>query len=101
MPPLGNSFRTPFPLPAARLQLPPLRFNLPPMASRPESNSYQWLTTGDEVFPVMLDAIASARRSIRLEFYIYVNDDLGKQFRDALIAARKRGVRVQVLIDSL
>ncbi len=71
------------------------------MASRLESNSYQWLTTGDEVFPVMLDAIASARRTIRFEFYIYVNDVIGRQFRDALIAARKRGVRVQVLIDSL
>jgi cardiolipin synthase len=71
------------------------------MVSRPASNSYQWLSTGDEVFPAMLDAIASARETVRFEFYIYAADNLGRRFRDALVSAQQRGVRVQVLIDSL
>lgn len=71
------------------------------MSSVPDTDSFQWLTTGDEVFPAMLDTIAAATGTIRFEFYIYVNDDLGRQFRDALVAARRRGVRVQVLVDSL
>ena len=71
------------------------------MASHRETNPYQWLTTGDEVFPAMLEAIAAAKRTIRFEFYIYANDGLGRQFRDALVNAQARGVRVQVLVDSL
>jgi cardiolipin synthase A/B len=48
----------------------------------------------------MLDAIASARNSVRLETYIYSNGPLGRQFADALLAAAKRGVRVSVLVDA-
>ena len=59
-----------------------------------------WLRTGDEAFPLMLDAIRSARISIRLEIYIYANDALGREFRDALVGARRRGVTVRVLNDA-
>ena len=60
----------------------------------------RWLCTGQEVFPAMLTAIAAARQSIRLETYIYNDDQLGRRFRDALLAAQMRGVDVQVLVDS-
>ncbi len=33
--------------------------------------------------------------------YIYADDELGWQFRDALVAARQRGATVQLLIDAL
>ncbi|MDB6111305.1 MAG: Phospholipase D/Transphosphatidylase, partial [Pedosphaera sp.] len=66
-----------------------------------KSNSYNWLSTGDEVFPAMLAAIESARTSIRFETYIYANDELGRRFRDALVQARERGLRVRVLVDAL
>ncbi|MDB6125879.1 MAG: Phospholipase D/Transphosphatidylase [Pedosphaera sp.] len=49
----------------------------------------------------MLEAIHSAQRTIRLETYIYAPDAIGDRFREALIQARKRGVKVQVLIDAL
>lgn len=48
----------------------------------------------------MLGAINSAKDFIRLETYIYAGDDLGKQFRDALVNARQRGVQVAVLLDA-
>src|SRR5882724_6620788 len=60
-----------------------------------------WLCTGHEVFPAMLAAIDSAQRSICLETYIYAPDSLGQRFREALIRARQRGARVQVLYDAL
>jgi cardiolipin synthase len=60
-----------------------------------------WLCTGLEVFPAMLAAIEAAQRSICLETYIYAPDSLGERFRDALIGARERGARVQVLYDAL
>lgn len=71
------------------------------MSSRIVMNSYHWLTAGDDVFPAMLEAIGAAQKTIRFEFYIYAGDDVGKRFRDALREAQLRGVRVQVLIDSL
>jgi cardiolipin synthase len=63
--------------------------------------SRNWLCTGNEIFPALLDAIESAHQSINLETYIYSTGQLGERFRDALVHARQRGVRVKVLIDAL
>ena len=52
------------------------------------------------MFPAMLEAIGTARHSVRLETYIFSADDLGRKFREALVQARRRGLRVQVLVDS-
>lgn len=48
----------------------------------------------------MLDAIASARESVRLESYIYADGHLARLFADALLSAAKRGIRVSVLVDA-
>jgi len=60
-----------------------------------------WLCTGNEIFPALLNAIDSARKSVCLETYIYSPGKLGEKFREALVRARLRGVRVRVLIDAL
>ena len=60
-----------------------------------------WLCTGYEVFPAMLAAIAAAQESVCLETYIFAGGSPGEQVREALLQARKRGVRVRVLIDGL
>jgi cardiolipin synthase len=64
------------------------------------ASSLQWLCTGREIFPAMLDAIHSARSSVRLETYIYSADNSGRRFLAALLAAAQRGVRVRVLVDA-
>ena len=61
----------------------------------------QWLRAGQEIFPAMLQAIAMARTSILLETYIYSDGKLGMQILDALLAAARRGVQVQVLVDAI
>src|ERR1041385_3649350 len=61
---------------------------------------FRLLRTGDEIFRAMLDAIDSATTSIKLESYIYGDDEVGREFLAALLEARARGVRVQVLVDS-
>lgn len=48
-----------------------------------------------------LDAIRQARTSIRFEQYIFRPSPIGAQFRDALTEARRRGVEVTVLLDSI
>jgi len=61
-----------------------------------DSVEFRWLRTGDETFAAMLSTIETAKSSIELESYIYSAGPVGERFRDALIRACQRGVRVQV-----
>jgi cardiolipin synthase A/B len=62
---------------------------------------FKWLRTGFDAFSAMLAAINAATKSIRLETYIYIDDELGQTVRAALVEAAYRGVKVQVLMDGL
>jgi cardiolipin synthase len=66
-----------------------------------KSDDLLWLCDGREIFHSMLEAIQAAKESIRLETYIYTDGSVGRQFREALVAAAGRGVRVTVLIDAI
>ena len=57
------------------------------------------LNNGDEIFPAMLAAIRSARRTITFETYIYWSGEVGRAFADALSERARAGVRVHVLLD--
>ncbi len=48
----------------------------------------------------MLAAIEIAKERVQLETYIYAGDELGQRFRDALVGACQRGVKVSVLLDA-
>lgn len=67
----------------------------------PKNCPCQWICTGQEVFPAMLESIARAKKSVLLETYIYSNGELGRKFLDALIAAAARGAQVKVLVDAV
>ncbi|MDB6032508.1 MAG: hypothetical protein JWM16_2846 [Verrucomicrobiales bacterium] len=67
---------------------------------RPTS-SFQWLRTGEEALATMLTAIRAATESIRLETYIFSEGPLANEFRDELTAAAQRGLKVQVMVDSM
>lgn len=62
-------------------------------------NSVVLLRNGVEAFGAMLEMIEQARESVELEQYIYRTDETGKRFRDALVSAAGRGVRVRILLD--
>jgi cardiolipin synthase len=62
-------------------------------------NRVESLQNGDEIFPSMLAAIRSAKRTITFETYIYWSGDVGRAFADALSERAKGGVRVHVLLD--
>jgi cardiolipin synthase len=66
----------------------------------PPESPYQWLRTGDEVFAAKLAAIAAARKTVRLETYIYTDTPIGRRIRDALVEAARRGVETRVLVDA-
>jgi len=62
-------------------------------------NSFDVYVNGDEIFPPMLAAIASAQRTISFETYIYWSGQIGKDFADALAERARAGVKVHVLLD--
>jgi cardiolipin synthase A/B len=62
-------------------------------------NRAETLINGDRIFPSMLAAIRSARRTITFETYIYWSGKVGKDFADALSERARAGVRVHILID--
>ena len=68
------------------------------------------LTTGNEVvllqdgpstYRAMLAAIASARDHINLETYIFEDDEIGREFAQALVAKQRQGVQVNLMHDSV
>lgn len=59
------------------------------------------LVNGTQVYPSMLAAIDSAKKSVALSSYIFKDDVCGRRFADALENASRRGVDVRVLIDAL
>ncbi len=62
-------------------------------------NKVETLLNGDQIFPAMLEAIRSAKRTITFETYIYWSGDIGKQFVDALAERARAGVKVHILLD--
>ena len=63
-------------------------------------NSISTLVNGDEIFPAMLSAIRSAKRSINLETYIFWDGDVAKQFTAALSERARAGVAVNLILDA-
>lgn len=64
-------------------------------------NRVDVLIDGKNTYESMLSAIDAARHSVDATYYSFARDRTGVLFRDALVAAARRGVRVRVLIDSL
>jgi cardiolipin synthase len=59
------------------------------------------LRNGEQIFPAMLDAIASARSTITFETYIYWSGEIGRKFSAALEERAREGVKVNVTLDWL
>src|SRR5690606_541276 len=66
-----------------------------------EGNKITLLQNGDQIFPAMLEAIASAKSSVNFEAFLFYSDNVGTQFRDALCERAKAGVKVRVLLDGI
>ena len=64
-----------------------------------DGNDVELLINGEAFFPAVFDSIGKAQQEIVLETFIISEDKIGLQLREALIAAAKRGVRVEVMVD--
>ena len=66
-----------------------------------EGNALDLLVDARATFDAWLAAIRAARDAILFENYIFRDDELGREFRDALVERAAAGVRVCVLRDWL
>jgi cardiolipin synthase len=64
-------------------------------------NSAELLVNGTATFDAIFAAFDDAKEYILAQFYIVHDDKLGKRFRDRLIAAARRGVKVSLLFDDV
>ena len=54
---------------------------------------------GPDRFARLIELIEGARETIRIAFYIFAPDSSGTRVRDALVAACRRGVGVNLIVD--
>jgi cardiolipin synthase len=66
-----------------------------------EGNRVDVLRNGVQIFPSILAAIRAARRTINLEFYIFWDGEVGRQFAEVLAERARAGVQVKVILDSV
>lgn len=57
--------------------------------------------SGSHYLSLLISEINHANIAIDLETYIYGHDDFGKKIADALIDAKKRNVKVRVIVDGV
>ncbi len=62
-------------------------------------NRTEFLSDGKEMFDRLMDDIRNANRSIHLEYYIMMDDELGKNVFETLASKAKEGLDVKVIGD--
>lgn len=63
------------------------------------NNEVKLLINGEEKFPEVIKALKEARQHIHLEYYIYEDDEIGRQIERILIDKVKEGVIVRFMYD--
>ena len=66
-----------------------------------KGNACKLLIDGKETFRTIFQAIESARSYVIVQFYIIHDDSLGRELRERLIEASRRGVRCWLLYDNV
>jgi cardiolipin synthase len=71
----------------------------PPWTTEVAGSQITTYTYGVDLYTDMIAAIESARESVYLETFIWKDDEIGRRFKNAVIAAADRGVEVFVVYD--
>ncbi len=64
-----------------------------------DGNRIELLENGEAYYPRVFAAIAGARHEVMLETFIWFDDKVGQQLRDALLQAARNGAQVHVMVD--
>lgn len=77
----------------------PVKVQAPDIAVTLDGNHLRLIDDGAALFDALVALIAGARTSLKLYYYIFAGDGSGTKIRDALVAARARGVAVTLMVD--
>lgn len=64
-----------------------------------KNNKVSIFTNGEDKFMNLFHDIDIAQETINVEYYSFMNDDLGNTFLDLLIKKAKQGIKVRVIYD--
>jgi cardiolipin synthase len=65
------------------------------------ADSVRLLIDSTDFYPALREQILRAQHHVHIEFFIWREDEFGREFRDLLVDAAKRGVRVRLLLDQI
>jgi cardiolipin synthase A/B len=62
-------------------------------------NKVKVLLNGENKFPEMLEAMRNAKQHIHIEYYIFEDDEIGRQMEEMMIQKVREGVVVRLIYD--
>ena len=66
-----------------------------------DGNDVLFYRTGPEKFKALFDAVRDAKDHIHIQYYIFMDDELGTELANLLIEKAKEGVEVRLIYDDL
>jgi len=73
-----------------------LKDTLSPLTS---NNTVKLMINGENKFPEVLEALKNAKDHIHVEYYIYEDDQIGREIENILIQKAREGVHVRFIYD--
>ncbi|WP_073974663.1 phospholipase D-like domain-containing protein [Erythrobacter donghaensis] len=73
--------------------------DLDPFSLRAAGHDFTFYPHGQDRLKALVALIESARESLRVFYYLFDSDVSGTMVRDALVAAARRGVKVDLIVD--
>ncbi len=70
-----------------------------PFSAQAQGLSFTFYPAGQDRRSALLEIIQGARHSLKVAFYIFACDAVGREVRDALVGAAQRGVDVTLIVD--
>jgi cardiolipin synthase len=70
-----------------------------PFTIAAQGHSFTFLPGGEDRLRALLDLIGGAQHSLAVFYYLFDSDASGTLVRDALVAAARRGVAVELIVD--
>lgn len=67
--------------------------------AHPNSSGFWIIQNGADGFLMRMQMIASAQRSVDVQYYEFHGDDTGRLLSSAILAAADRGVQLRILVD--
>jgi cardiolipin synthase A/B len=74
--------------------------DLDPFTTEAAGHRFTFYPHGEDRLKALIALIESAERSLKVFYYLFNSDTSGTMVRDALVAAARRGVVVEIIVDA-